>query len=146
MQTRYSQRSEHYTFSPGVLNPTCMHLRQHLVQPVSLISSFLVGVVCGYNIMVSLFFSLVNNRECLCVLSCHWVCICFLTQSCPTLCGHMYIAQQVFCPWNFPRRKTGVGCHFLLQGIFLTQGSNPHPLCLLHWQVGLLPLAPPGNR
>ena len=33
--------------------------------------------------------------------------------------------------------KTRVGCHFLLQGIFPTQGSN---LCLLHWQVGSLPL------
>ena len=33
-----------------------------------------------------------------------------------------------------------VGCHFLLQGIFLTQGSNPHLLCLLHWQVNSLPL------
>ena len=29
-----------------------------------------------------------------------------------------------------------MGCHFLLQGIFLTQGLN---LCLLHWQVGSLP-------
>ena len=28
-----------------------------------------------------------------------------------------------------------MGCHFLLQGIFLTQGSNLHLLCLLHWQV-----------
>jgi len=28
-------------------------------------------------------------------------------------------------PWNFPGRSTGVGCHFLLQGIFPTQGSNP---------------------
>ena len=28
-------------------------------------------------------------------------------------------------------------------GIFLTQGLNPHFLCLLHWQVGSLPLAPP---
>ena len=27
-------------------------------------------------------------------------------------------------PWNFPGRSNGVGCHFLLQGIFLTQGSN----------------------
>ena len=27
---------------------------------------------------------------------------------------------------------------FLLQGIFLTQGSNPHPFCLLHWQAGTL--------
>ena len=30
-------------------------------------------------------------------------------------------------------------CHFLLQGIFPTQGSN---LCLLHWQAGSLPLSP----
>ena len=32
--------------------------------------------------------------------------------------------------------------HFLLQGTFPTQGSNP---CLLHWQVGSLPLASPGK-
>ena len=29
------------------------------------------------------------------------------------------------CPWNFPGKNTGVGCHSLLQGIFQTQGSNP---------------------
>ena len=34
-------------------------------------------------------------------------------------------------PWDFPGKKTGVGCHFLLQGIFLTQGLNPHLLCFL---------------
>ena len=34
---------------------------------------------------------------------------------------------------------------FLLQGIFPTQGSNPHPFRLLRWQVGSLPLAPPGD-
>ena len=28
------------------------------------------------------------------------------------------------CPWNSPGKNTGVGCHFLLQGIFLSQGSN----------------------
>ena len=28
-------------------------------------------------------------------------------------------------PWHFPGKNTGVGCHFLLQGIFLTQGLNP---------------------
>ena len=38
-----------------------------------------------------------------------------------------------------------VGCYALLQGIFLTQGSNLCLLCLLHWQVGSLPLAPPGK-
>ena len=35
--------------------------------------------------------------------------------------------------------------YFLLQGIFLSQGSNPHLLHLLHWQAGSLPLAPPGK-
>jgi len=28
-------------------------------------------------------------------------------------------------PWSFLGKSTGVGCHFLLQGIFLTQGLNP---------------------
>ena len=36
-----------------------------------------------------------------------------------------------------------MGRHALLQGIFLTQGLNPHLVLLLHWQVGSLPLAPP---
>ena len=36
-----------------------------------------------------------------------------------------------------------MGCYSLLQGVFPTQGLNPHLLCLLHWQVGSLPLAPP---
>ena len=38
----------------------------------------------------------------------------------------------------FQARNTAVGCHFLLQGIFLTQGSYPGLLCLLHWQAGSL--------
>ena len=36
-----------------------------------------------------------------------------------------------------------VGGHALLQGVFLTQGSNPCLLHLLHWQAGSLSLAPP---
>ena len=28
-------------------------------------------------------------------------------------------------PWDIPGKSTGVGCHFLLQGIFPTQGLNP---------------------
>ena len=27
--------------------------------------------------------------------------------------------------WDFPGNSTGVGCHFLFQGIFPTQGLNP---------------------
>ena len=57
--------------------------------------------------------------------------LCSVTQSCPTLCDPME-PTRLLCPWNFPGKNTGVGCHLLLQGIFLTQGSNPHLLCLLH--------------
>ena len=32
---------------------------------------------------------------------------------------------RLLCPWDFPGKDTEVGCHFLLQGIFPTQGSNP---------------------
>ena len=32
---------------------------------------------------------------------------------------------KLFHPWDFQGKSTGVGCHFLLQGIFPTQGSNP---------------------
>ena len=53
--------------------------------------------------------------------------------------------SRLLCPWDFPGKNTRVDCHFLLQGIFLTQGLNPCLLCLLHWQAGSLPLAPPGK-
>ena len=33
--------------------------------------------------------------------------------------------RRFLCPWNSPHKNTGVGCHFLLQAIFLTHGSNP---------------------
>ena len=39
------------------------------------------------------------------------------------------------CPWDSAGKNTEVGCHFLLQGIFPTQGSSPHLLHLLHWQA-----------
>ena len=34
-------------------------------------------------------------------------------------------AARLLCPQNSPGKSTGVGCHALLQGMFLTQGSNP---------------------
>ena len=42
-----------------------------------------------------------------------------------------------------PGKNTGVVYGALLQGIFLTQGSNPRLLHLLHWQASSLSLAPP---
>ena len=62
-----------------------------------------------------------------------------VSQSCPTLCDPM---DCILHPWDFPGKSTGVDCHFPLQGIFLTQGSNhslPH-----YWQT-LLPSEPPGK-
>ena len=53
----------------------------------------------------------------------------------------LYTAR-LLCPSDSPGKNTGVGCHALHQGIFLTQGLNPCLSCLLHWQVGSLPLAP----
>ena len=47
---------------------------------------------------------------------------------------------RLLCPWDSPGKNTGVGCHFLLQGIFLTQGLNLHLLHLLYWQAHSLPL------
>ena len=52
------------------------------------------------------------------------------------------VARQVICPWDFPGKNTGVGCHFLLQGIFLTQGSNLH---LLHCLAGSISLSHQGS-
>ena len=45
-------------------------------------------------------------------------------------------------PWDFPGKSTGVGCHFLLQRIFPTQGSNPG---LLHCRQLLYPLSHQGK-
>ena len=42
------------------------------------------------------------------------------------------MAHRLLCPWDIPDKNTGVGCHFLLQGIFLTPGLNPS---LLHCRL-----------
>ena len=46
------------------------------------------------------------------------------------------------CPWDFPGKNVGVGCHFLLQGIFLTQELNLH---FLHWHEDFSPLSHRGS-
>ena len=67
-------------------------------------------------------------------------------QSCLTLCNYMDCSPtRLLCPWDSLGNNTGVGCHFLFQGIFPTQGLNPHHLCFLNWHTGSLPLAPPGK-
>ena len=81
----------------------------------------------------------IYNMLCACCIlsrfSCVWLFVTLWT-----------IALQTHCPWNSPGKNTGVGCHFLLQGIFLNQGLNPWLLCLLHcrwilyqWATGEAP-------
>ena len=51
----------------------------------------------------------------------------------------------LLCSWDYPSKKTGVGCHVHLQGFFPTQDSNLHLLCLLHWEADSLPLSHLGS-
>ena len=50
---------------------------------------------------------------------------CLIAKSCLTLATPWTVAARLLCPWDFPGKDTGVGCHFLLQGIVPTQGLNP---------------------
>ena len=68
---------------------------------------------------------------------------CLITRCCPRSLQECYLracaavseqphglqSARLFCLWNSPGKKTIVGCHFLLQGIFLTQISNPSLMC-----------------
>ena len=63
--------------------------------------------------------------------------------TCGSFAAPWTVARQApLCSQDFLGKNTGVGCHFLLQGIFLTQGSNP---CLLHWQADSSPLSHQGS-
>ena len=72
-----------------------------------------------------------------------WACACHV---CSVMSNSLWLHElspaRVFCLWDFPGKNTGVGCHCLLQGIFLTQRSNPH---LLYFQVDSLLLSHQGR-
>ena len=58
-----------------------------------------------------------------------------------SLWPHGLLPARLFCPWDFPGKNTRVGCHFFLQGTFLTQVSNMCLLHFLHCQAESLPAA-----
>ena len=71
---------------------------------------------------------------------------CLVAKSCMTLLWpHGLYPARCLCPWNSPDKNTGVDSHFLLQGIFLTEGLKPHLLHLLPWKVESLPLSQQGR-
>ena len=71
-----------------------------------------------------------------------WVCfshMCSVTQSCPTLLKPhgLWPLPRLLCPWDSPGKNSGVGCHFLLQGIFQPRNQTHIP-CMgrqipYHW-------------
>ena len=65
-------------------------------------------------------------------------CCCLVAKLWP--CGLQ--SARLLCAWDFPGKIIDIVCHFLLQGIFPTQGLN---WCLLHWQMDSLPLCQEGS-
>ena len=66
--------------------------------------------------------------------------LCACAQSCPTLCDPTDCSLPG-SSWDFQGKKTEVGCHFLFQGIFPTQGSTASAA----WQADSLPLSHLGS-
>ena len=62
-----------------------------------------------------------------------------------SLSPHERQPARLLSLWNFPGKNIGVGCHFRLQAIFLTQVLNAHLLHLLHWQSDSVPLCHLGH-
>ena len=65
---------------------------------------------------------------------------CYAVKPCPIL---LWLHKRLLCSWNSPGRKTGGGCHFLLQGIISNQGSSPF---LWQWQADSFPLSHQGRH
>ena len=67
-----------------------------------------------------------------------WVCMC----ACSVASSRVQCfsdPSRRLCPWNYPGKNTGMGCHFFLRGIFPTQRLKRCLPCLLHWQTDSLP-------
>ena len=52
--------------------------------------------------------------------------VCLVTSLTNSLQSYQLWPVRLLCPWDSSGKNTGVGCHALLQGIFLTQGLNLH--------------------
>ena len=69
-------------------------------------------------------------------------CVCAQSLSCVQLS----VTPRLLCPWDFPGRNTGVGCYFLLQGIFPAPGvelASPAPPALVGGFFAIVPHAKP---
>ena len=107
---------------------TCTYIAYWLftLSYTSLPTCLLLEVDTHVTVILLLYISTsLNNLICACMLSHSVVSRVFVTPR--------TVVYQAPLSINFPGRNSGVGCHALLQGIFLTQGSGPH---LLHPCIG----------
>ena len=67
---------------------------------------------------------------CACVRACSVTSVMF-----NSLWPHGLYPARLLCPWDYPGKKNGVGCHFLLQGTFLTQDQThvSYSFCIGRW-------------
>ena len=83
-----------------------------------------------------------DSRHCISIT----ICVCVHAELCPTVCDPKDCSAPGSSVWGiFQAKNTGVGSHFLFQGICPTKGLNPHHLCFLHWQADSLPLCHLGS-
>ena len=123
----------------------------------SIISALFVEKTCPFlsfiHFSISVFkdFYSFLNRHLVCKESVFTVCRqdgnhgCVCSCLCPTLCDPWTVAHQAPLSMEFSGKNAGVGCHFLFERIFPTQGWD---LCLLHLlqrEADSLPLVPPGK-
>ena len=86
------------------------------------------------------------------------VCVCMCVHMCARVCAHVHVCVYLvtklcpillqphglqparpLCPWDFPGKNTGVGCHAPLQGIFPTHLSFTGRQILYHWAIWQAP-------
>ena len=107
-------------------NPGLMHCRQILYHMSHQAQVFLPGKSHGQRSLVGY-----NPWGCKELNTTEW------------LSTHVDCNPPGFSQWDSLGKNTGVGCNFLLLGIFLTQGLKSH---LLHWQTDSLPLSHLGSQ
>ena len=82
----------------------------------------------------------------MCVCVCVCVCVCLVLQLCLTLCDTMDCSPPGSSGHgDSPGKKTGAGCHALLQRDLPNPGIKPASLISCVSQKGSLPLVPPGK-